>query len=162
MMIGCDPKADCTRNLTGEVQIPTILDISRDITAMIQLALVIIASISLLVGGIGIANVMLVTVTERTREIGVMKAVGARNRHVLVAFLFEAGVIGLLGGVAGLLVAAVGTYTLVPLLMGVPGEMSLSWTIAALVISIGISVVSGLYPALRASRMDPVEALRSE
>ena len=139
-----------------------ILDISRDITAMIQLALVIIASISLLVGGIGIANVMLVTVAERTREIGVMKAVGAKNRHLLISFLFEAGVIGFLGGVAGLLVAAAGTYTMVPLLMGVPGEMSISWTLVALGISVGISVVSGLYPALRASRMDPVEALRSE
>ena len=139
-----------------------ILDISRNVTSMIQLALVAIAGISLLVGGIGIANVMLVTVAERTREIGVMKAVGAKNRHVLTAFLFEACVIGLLGGVLGLGMATAASFTMVPLMFDVPGSLPLVWAAIAIGICLAISLLSGLYPAMRASRMDPVEALRSE
>jgi putative ABC transport system permease protein len=139
-----------------------ILDISNNITSMIQLALVAIAGISLLVGGIGIANVMLVTVSERTREIGVMKAVGAKNRHVLTAFLIEACVIGLLGGILGMIVAAAASFTVVPMLFDVPGSLPLEWTGIAIGICLAISLLSGLYPAIRASKMDPVEALRSE
>ena len=139
-----------------------VLSISNNITSMIQLALVAIAGISLLVGGIGIANVMLVTVAERTREIGVMKAVGAKNRHVLAAFLFEACVLGLLGGILGLAIAAAVSFTVVPLLFDVSGSLPLEWAAIAIGICLAISVLSGLYPALRASRMDPVEALRSE
>lgn len=139
-----------------------VLDISNNISSMIQLALVAIAGISLLVGGIGIANVMLVTVSERTREIGVMKAVGAKNRHILTAFLFEACVIGLLGGILGMAIAAIASFTAVPLLFDVPGSLPLQWTGIAIGICLAISLLSGLYPALRASRMDPVEALRSE
>lgn len=139
-----------------------VLSISDNITSMIQLALVAIAGISLLVGGIGIANVMLVTVAERTREIGVMKAVGARNRMVLVVFLFEACVIGLLGGLLGLLLATVASFTSVPLLFDVPGSLPLEWAAIAIGICLAISLLSGLYPAIRASKMDPVEALRSE
>lgn len=139
-----------------------ILGVSRNITSMIQLALASIAGISLLVGGIGIANVMLVTVAERTREIGVMKAVGAKNRHVLTAFLFEAGVIGLFGGLIGLVIATTAAITLVPVLFDVPGALPLNWAGIAIGISLVISLVSGLYPAIRASRMDPVQALRSE
>jgi putative ABC transport system permease protein len=139
-----------------------ILAISNNITAMIQLALVAIAGISLLVGGIGIANVMLVTVSERTREIGVMKAVGAKNRHILTAFLFEACVIGLLGGILGMALAAAASFTAVPMLFDVPGSLPLEWTGIAIGICLAISLLSGLYPAIRASKMDPVEALRSE
>jgi putative ABC transport system permease protein len=139
-----------------------VLSISNKITSMIQLALVAIAGISLLVGGIGIANVMLVTVKERTREIGVMKAVGAKNRHVLIAFLFESCVIGLLGGILGMGVAAGAAFISVPLLFHVPGSLPFEWTAIAIGICLSISLLSGLYPALRASRMDPVEALRSE
>lgn len=139
-----------------------VLDVVEQITAVIQLVLVAIAGISLLVGGIGIANVMLVTVTERTREIGVMKAVGAKNRHILIAFLFEAAVIGAFGGLLGLLFSTVITFTMVPLVLGVPGALSPMWVGIAIGISLFISLVSGLYPAIRASKMDPVEALRSE
>jgi putative ABC transport system permease protein len=139
-----------------------VLNISNKITSMIQLALVAIAGISLLVGGIGIANVMLVTVRERTREIGVMKAVGAKNRHVLVAFLFESCVIGLLGGIIGMAISTAAAFISVPLLFHVPGSLPLEWAIIAIGICLTISLLSGLYPALRASRMDPVEALRSE
>jgi putative ABC transport system permease protein len=150
---------------TEEYKITTqedVLSISNNITSVIQLALVAIAGISLLVGGIGIANVMLVTVAERTREIGVMKAVGAKNRHVLISFLFEACVIGMLGGILGMAIAAAFSFIVVPLLFGVPGALPLEWTGIALSICLAISLLSGLYPAIRASRMDPVEALRSE
>lgn len=139
-----------------------VLDISREVTGKIQLALVAIASISLLVGGIGIANVMLVTVVERTREIGVMKAVGAKDWHVLTMFLMEAGIIGLAGGVIGVGMATALSYTLLPLFLQVPGVLPLEWVGIALGISLGIGIISGLYPAIRASRMDPVEALRHE
>jgi len=139
-----------------------ILAISDSISSMIQLVLVAIAGISLLVGGIGIANVMLVTVSERTREIGVMKAVGAKNRHVAIAFLFEACVIGLLGGILGMAIATAFAFTAVPLLFDVPGSFPLQWAGIAISICLAISLLSGLYPALRASSMDPVEALRSE
>ncbi|MBE0479811.1 MAG: ABC transporter permease, partial [Dehalococcoidia bacterium] len=152
-------KGDQVYSITTESD---ILGISDNITAMIQLALVAIAGISLLVGGIGIANVMLVTVAERTREIGVMKAVGAKNRHILTAFLFEACVIGLLGGVLGLVIATIAAYTSVPMLFKVPGALPLQWAAIAIGICLAISLLSGLYPAIRASRMDPVEALRSE
>src|SRR4030042_144021 len=133
-----------------------ILDISNNITSMIQLALVAIAGISLLVGGIGIANVMLVTVSERTREIGVMKAVGARNRMVLMVFLFEACVIGLLGGILGLVLATIASFTSVPLLFDVPGSLPLEWAAIAIGICLAISLLSGLYPAIRASKMDQI------
>ena len=139
-----------------------VLAISNSISTMIQLVLVAIAGISLLVGGIGIANVMLVTVSERTREIGVMKAVGAKNRHIAIAFLFEACVIGLLGGILGMAIAAAAAFTVVPLLFDVPGSLPLQWAGIAISICLTISLLSGLYPALRASSMDPVEALRSE
>lgn len=139
-----------------------VLDISNKITSMIQLALVAIAAISLLVGGIGIANVMLVTVRERTREIGVMKAVGAKNRHILIAFLFESCVIGLLGGILGLAFSFVVSIISIPLLFHVPGSVPWMWAIIAIGICLSISFISGIYPALHASKMDPVEALRSE
>lgn len=139
-----------------------IIEISNEVTWRIQLALVAIAGISLLVGGMGIANVMLVTVGERTREIGIMKAVGAKNRHVLILFLLEAGMIGLTGGILGLVCAAAMAYTLIPLLMNVPGVLPGEWAGIALGISLSIGVLSGLYPALRASRMAPVDALRYE
>lgn len=139
-----------------------LLALTEEITEIVQLVLAIIASISLIVGSIGIANVMLVTVSERTREIGVMKAVGAKNSHVLAAFLIEAGLIGVIGGMIGLAISTIATYTLVPILLGVPGSLPVMWVVMAIGISLLVSLLAGLYPALRASRMAPVEALRTE
>lgn len=139
-----------------------ILDFTEEITGMIALIFIGIASVSLLVGGIGIANIMLVTVKERTREIGVMKAVGAKNRHILISFLFEAGLLGLLGGVAGLIVAVIATNTILPMMIGIPGILPLAWIGIALGLSFLIGVLSGLYPALNAANMDPVKALSYE
>lgn len=139
-----------------------ILGFTEEITDMIALVFVGIASVSLLVGGIGIANIMLVTVKERTREIGVMKAVGAKNRHILLGFLFEAGLLGLIGGLGGLMIAATATRTIIPLLVEIPGIIPPVWVAITLGLSFLIGVVSGLYPAINAANMDPVKALSYE
>lgn len=139
-----------------------ILDFASNISSTIELLFVGIASISLAVGGIGIVNIMLVTVSERTREIGVMKAVGAKNYDVLMIFLLEAGLIGLIGGIVGLGAAYVLSTTIVPYLIGFAGIIPLPWVGIALGLSFSIGVLSGLYPAWRAANMDPVEALSYE
>ena len=120
-----------------------------------------VAAVSLLVGGIGIMNIMLVSVTERTREIGLRLAVGALENEVLLQFLIEAVVLSALGGVIGILIATAASYGLSDL-MGVPYVFDLSINVLALVFSAFIGVVFGYFPARRAARMDPIEALRHE
>ncbi len=139
-----------------------ILGFAEEVSSAIELLFIGIASISLLVGGIGIANIMLVTVSERTREIGVMKAVGAKNWDVLMVFLLEAGLIGLIGGSVGLGFAYGAANTIIPYLLGFPGVIPIEWVGIALGLSFAIGVLSGLYPAWRAAQMDPVEALSYE
>jgi len=139
-----------------------ILEFTDEITSMIGLVFIGIASVSLLVGGIGISNIMLVTVKERTREIGVMKAVGAQNRHILMTFLLEAGLLGLLGGAAGLVISVIATNTILPMILGIPGILPPEWIVIALGLSFMIGVLSGLYPAWSAAKMDPVNALSYE
>jgi putative ABC transport system permease protein len=120
-----------------------------------------IASVSLLVGGIGIMNIMLVSVTERTREIGVRMAVGATERDVELQFLSEAVVLSLLGGATGVLFGIVGTMVLSSLL-GWPTAVSTKAIIVAAFFSAGVGVFFGFYPAQKAARLDPIEALRYE
>ncbi len=132
------------------------------ITGLLTIFLAIIASISLLVGGIGIMNIMLVTVTERTREIGLRKAVGARAADVLMQFLMEAIVLALIGGLAGLAVAVLGITVLRVALPDLGANVRLESVILATSISAGIGIFFGLYPANRASRLNPIEALRYE
>ena len=120
-----------------------------------------VAAVSLVVGGIGIMNIMLVSVTERTREIGLRLAVGALESEVLMQFLIEAVVLSALGGVVGVVIAAVASYFLAGL-MHVPYTFDVTINISALVFSAGIGVVFGYFPARRAARMDPIEALRHE
>ena len=120
-----------------------------------------IALISLLVGGIGIMNIMLVSVTERTREIGIRKAIGARRNNILMQFLMESATIGSLGGLMGVVVG-LGSTRVVGNFTQFPVELDWFYTILALFVSGGVGVVSGLYPAWRAARMDPVVALRYE
>jgi putative ABC transport system permease protein len=128
---------------------------------MFNLVLAVIASISLLVGGIGIMNVMLATVTERTREIGIRRALGAKKKHIVQQFLVEAGVLSALGGLVG-----VGLGMLVP--YGIERwfaqktDIQPQHVLLAFGISAAVGVVFGLYPAWRAANMDPVEALRHE
>jgi len=120
-----------------------------------------VAAVSLLVGGIGIMNIMLVSVTERTREIGLRLAVGALEREVLLQFLIEAVVLSALGGLIGVLIATGASYGL-SRLMAVPYQFDPAINLLALLFSAGIGVLFGYFPARRAARMDPIEALRHE
>jgi putative ABC transport system permease protein len=118
-----------------------------------------ITGLSLFVGGIGIMNIMFVSVTERTREIGIRKAIGARRRTILLQFLVEAAALCLIGGLVGLMIS----YPLSLIIdQFLPTAMPLSVVFVSLAISLAVGVVSGFMPAFRASRMDPVEALRYE
>ncbi|MGH7133006.1 MAG: ABC transporter permease, partial [Phycisphaerales bacterium] len=117
--------------------------------------------ISLVVGGIGIMNIMLVSVTERTREIGLRMAVGARSRDILSQFLTEATLLCLIGGVMGLLLGR-GSALLVNKFLRWPVEPSAEAIIASILVSAVVGIVFGFYPAWKASRLDPIEALRYE
>ena len=120
-----------------------------------------IAVISLLVGGIGVMNIMLVSVTERIREIGLRKALGARPRSIRRQFLVEASVLGFAGGVLGVLLGVVGAV-LLPRFTDTRVILSLAASVAAIAVAVGIGVVFGVYPASRAARLAPIDALRSE
>jgi putative ABC transport system permease protein len=135
--------------------------IYQAITGGIVALMLLISSISLAVGGIGIMNIMLVAVTERTREIGVRKALGAPRRAILLQFLLEAVLLTVVGGLFGILLGA-GVAVLVRSLSGLPTFVSPASVVAAVAVSTGVGVFCGLYPAMRASRLDPVEALRYE
>ena len=132
------------------------------ITAMVGLIAIAISSLGLLVGGIGVMNIMLVSVTERTREIGVRKAIGARRKDIVRQFLFEAMMLTFLGGVLGVLLA-VGISRLIMLLIpDLPASIP-SWAvITGLTVSIGVGLIFGVWPARKASKLDPIECLRYE
>jgi putative ABC transport system permease protein len=126
-----------------------------------EMVMVAIASISLLVGGIGIMNIMLASVLERTREIGVRRAIGARQRDVVRQFLIETTIISLTGGVAGIILG-VALSQLIGVLAGWSTIVTTSSIVLAFGVSVAIGIVFGLYPAVRASRLDPVKALHYE
>jgi ABC-type antimicrobial peptide transport system permease subunit len=128
---------------------------------VIALLLAILASISLLVGGVGIMNILLVSVTERTREIGIRMAIGARRRHVLLQFLVEAGLISLAGGAAGIAVG-LSASSAIAALAHWPIKLSLAAVLGSLAFSAAVGVFFGWYPAHKAARLDPIEALRFE
>ncbi|HEY7784793.1 MAG TPA: ABC transporter permease [Pyrinomonadaceae bacterium] len=137
----------------------SILDNFRSITAGLAIAMVVISSVGLMVGGIGVMNIMLVSVTERTREIGVRKAIGARRSDIMWQFLIEAGTLTGLGGVVGLSIGWLATFLLRLLL---PSYVPLWAPIGGFVASVGIGLVFGLWPAWKAARLDPIESLRYE
>jgi ABC-type antimicrobial peptide transport system permease subunit len=120
-----------------------------------------VAAVSLVVGGIGIMNIMLVSVTERTREIGIRMAVGARAADILVQFLIEAVTLSAIGGAIGI-AGGVGFSRLVAYLKDMPTVTPFFWIIIAVVSSAVIGIVSGFYPAWKASKLDPIDALRYE
>ena len=120
-----------------------------------------IAAVSLLVGGIGIMNIMLVSVTERTREIGIRMAIGAKGRHVLLQFLFEAITLSLVGGLTGVLLG-IGAAVLLGKAAGWPIVVSPSSIVIAFLVAGSVGVFFGFYPARKASRLDPIDALRYE
>ena len=131
------------------------------ITRILTLLLGSIASISLLVGGIGIMNIMLVSVTERTREIGIRMSVGAKSKDILLQFLFEAVLLSLMGGIIGI-VLGIGLTSSISYFTGWPTPVSFYAIIIAFVFATGVGIFFGLYPARKASRMNPIDALRYE
>lgn len=133
----------------------------QDIINQIAVLLGGIAGISLIVGSIGIANIMIVSVTERTREIGIMKAIGARKRDIVQLFLVEAVILGTIGAILGVL-TGLGVGYIGVTLIGWPMAYPVDWIIVAVVVGVFVGVVSGLYPAWRAAKVDPIEALRWE
>jgi putative ABC transport system permease protein len=120
-----------------------------------------VAAVSLVVGGIGIMNIMLVSVTERTREIGVRLAIGALEREVLLQFLIEAVVLAALGGLIGLVLATIASLALAQL-MQIPYQFDPAINLLSFGFSAAIGVVFGYFPARRAARLDPIDALRHE
>jgi putative ABC transport system permease protein len=143
-----------------EIVVPLeLLEQRRRAQRVLGAALLAIAGISLLVGGIGIANIMLATVTERTREIGVRRAIGAKRRHIVGQFLTETVLLAAAGGVLGVALGAAGTYVVTAATQW-KAQFTFDVALVAMGVSCAVGVVSGLFPAWRASRLDPIQALR--
>jgi putative ABC transport system permease protein len=138
-----------------------ILEVFNNLTGAFFLVMVALSSVGLLVGGIGVMAIMMVSVTSRTREIGVRKAMGASRRDILLQFLIEAATLTGIGGILGILVG-LGVGKVATLFVAVDSDAPVSYTVVAVLVSVGIGVTFGLIPARRAARMDPVEALRYE
>ena len=142
-----------------------ILDSMSQALGIFQVFLGAVGAISLVVGGIGIMNIMLVSVTERTREIGIRKAVGAKRKDILRQFLVEAAMLSLSGGIIGLFFAACGALLVSGIRMGsyaVQAPIGLDIALIAIAVAIIVGITSGAYPAFRAARMDPIESLRHD
>ncbi|MDH5233615.1 MAG: ABC transporter permease [Gemmatimonadota bacterium] len=138
-----------------------ILEIFNQLTGVFFLVMIVLASVALLVGGIGVMAIMMVSVTDRTREIGVRKALGASRGDILVQFLIEAATLTGIGGGIGIVVG-LGAGMAVTRLLGISASPPLGLTLIAVVVSVGIGVVFGVLPARRAAQLDPIEALRYE
>jgi putative ABC transport system permease protein len=139
-----------------------MVDQFRALTSVVALVMVVLSSIGLLVGGIGVMNIMLVSVTERTREIGVRKAIGARRSDIVRQFLAEAVVLTSMGGIIGMMFGWTVSRVTRVLFPSLPTEVPL-WAVAlGIVVSVGIGLFFGIWPASKAARLDPVEALRYE
>ena len=138
------------------------LDLWNQLTGAMVLLTGVISSIGLLVGGIGVMNIMLISVTERTQEIGVRKAIGARRADIRVQFLLEATTLSGIGGALGILCGAAITFTIRALVPSIPATLSVLWIALGVMISVGVGLFFGFYPANRAANLDPIVCLRYE
>jgi len=138
-----------------------LVEMYENLTKVTWIVMIGISAIALIVGGVGIMNIMMVSVTERTREIGIRKAVGARSRDVLTQFLVEAAVLSGLGGLLGL-AAATGLAKIVDSTTPMPASVQPWSVVLALGVSVAVGVFFGYYPASKAAKMDPIVALRHE
>jgi putative ABC transport system permease protein len=149
------------RNNFDLVTADQILDVFNQLTGVFFVVMIVLASVALLVGGIGVMAIMMVSVTDRTREIGVRKALGATRADIAVQFLIEASTLTGIGGVIGIAVGLVAGQV-VTWLLGIDATPPIGLTMIAVVVSVGIGVVFGVLPARRAAQLDPIEALRYE
>jgi len=141
-------------------KLDSLLGSYNSIMGVVVMVGMLVTSIALFVGGVGVMNIMFVSVTERTREIGIRKAIGAKRRSIMLQFIFESSIICLMGGVIGIVLAGLLTLIIDAVLM--PASMSIPIVIIAVFVSILVGVVAGIVPAYRGAKMNPIEALRYE